>query len=942
MWKSFGGVKQIKSANINSQTVTTDNIILRKAYSGNFVIDGSIIVATDTEISGNLFVFNKTTLNDVCMNSLIVNNNTVLNGNIQSNQTLTGNSINTNTLETTGNAVFNSKVFLKNQHYLYGSSTGIGIDTINPSATFDICSNNVAGLNIHTSNSTNKNILACNNSNNGIILGADISGTSIDFFTNNDISNSANGDSYIHSSNGIITMKTATDTQILSNIVVSGSQNNFQKLHLSNETLALYDNIDPSGEYYFSNIYNTDISTNNYTKIGRSAAFISSDTSFNSVTNIYLSTNTQTNKKYGGSIVSGVYPASALSTKRSMLSYGLTDNNGKYMPTETIVQGSLNNTKYLATTGMNTYMPRTDKYVVDINGPVIIDNGDIVNVNNTNFEILDIKHAIDPSYSNCIMAIGASIDIPGSYIDKEGNIRYRYSVIFSNDNGATWNSTILYPSSDATISSSFNKILNGNFINQLDIYDCSYAFITGDKNTLIYTWNGGRSWQEIGLTVQSDLSFNGANYNAIKVKKQNNDILSLYLSVDISNNSKLITFDLSFDILNGIYFDKRNLTEYNTNIHINSIGLSNNKLYVAGDKIIIYNLSNLSVPIITFDTINSGESPAGIINKFIWKKIHVFNDNYAIAIANGLTDGDDGQNKIYGITKSLVSVIKNNLIYNWDSSQSFFSTVIYPDKTYLYPMNCVIKDIYINDLSNSILVGNCNDYLYPTQPPFNIGSQPPFNSSHVNGSFILISKNVYSVIDMSWNDMPSNMLNSSGKMNLLVSKIVSLDRITITNPNTLLFISTIKSSVLDPTKNNYILTGASNIFSCFTPNYLNSANNHVMDVCGNMSVYGSFFANSVSSTSAFQQLSDYRIKTDILPLPTGDILDKLRPVQYTNKLNGNCEWGFIAHELQEYLPQLVKGEKDGENYQSINYNGIIALLVREIQVLKNEINKLRN
>jgi hypothetical protein len=44
--------------------------------------------------------------------------------------------------------------------------------------------------------------------------------------------------------------------------------------------------------------------------------------------------------------------------------------------------------------------------------------------------------------------------------------------------------------------------------------------------------------------------------------------------------------------------------------------------------------------------------------------------------------------------------------------------------------------------------------------------------------------------------------------------------------------------------------------------------------------------------------------------------------------------GFIAHELQEKYPFLVSGEKDGPENQSVNYIGLIALLVKEIQELK--------
>ena len=51
--------------------------------------------------------------------------------------------------------------------------------------------------------------------------------------------------------------------------------------------------------------------------------------------------------------------------------------------------------------------------------------------------------------------------------------------------------------------------------------------------------------------------------------------------------------------------------------------------------------------------------------------------------------------------------------------------------------------------------------------------------------------------------------------------------------------------------------------------------------------------------------------------------------------------GFIAHELQEHFPFLVNGEKDGKDYQSVNYLGLIGLLVKELQELKKKIKELQ-
>jgi len=65
-------------------------------------------------------------------------------------------------------------------------------------------------------------------------------------------------------------------------------------------------------------------------------------------------------------------------------------------------------------------------------------------------------------------------------------------------------------------------------------------------------------------------------------------------------------------------------------------------------------------------------------------------------------------------------------------------------------------------------------------------------------------------------------------------------------------------------------------------------------------------------------------------------------VKYYNTALGKEDLGFIAHEVQEEYPCLVQGEKDGDNYQAINYSGFISVLVNEIQALKREITRLKN
>jgi cytoskeletal protein CcmA (bactofilin family) len=88
--------------------------------------------------------------------------------------------------------------------------------------------------------------------------------------------------------------------------------------------------------------------------------------------------------------------------------------------------------------------------------------------------------------------------------------------------------------------------------------------------------------------------------------------------------------------------------------------------------------------------------------------------------------------------------------------------------------------------------------------------------------------------------------------------------------------------------------------------------------------------------------SDYRIKTDVTPLDDKFTVDKLRPVTYNNTKLDKQDIGLIAHELQEVYPFLVTGEKDGENLQSVNYTGLMGILIKEIQDLKERVKKLEN
>jgi hypothetical protein len=97
-----------------------------------------------------------------------------------------------------------------------------------------------------------------------------------------------------------------------------------------------------------------------------------------------------------------------------------------------------------------------------------------------------------------------------------------------------------------------------------------------------------------------------------------------------------------------------------------------------------------------------------------------------------------------------------------------------------------------------------------------------------------------------------------------------------------------------------------------------------------------YFPMYVQVGTGAMQASDYRLKDDIRDINELTTLF-LRPVQYILKKTNDLAIGLIAHELQEQIPILVHGEKDGEEMQSVNYTGLIPVLIKDIQRLNQKI-----
>lgn len=92
------------------------------------------------------------------------------------------------------------------------------------------------------------------------------------------------------------------------------------------------------------------------------------------------------------------------------------------------------------------------------------------------------------------------------------------------------------------------------------------------------------------------------------------------------------------------------------------------------------------------------------------------------------------------------------------------------------------------------------------------------------------------------------------------------------------------------------------------------------------------------SVTIVNSLSDEKLKKDISTIDGAlDKVKQLRGVDYTWKESEEKSKGVIAQELQEVFPELVSESESG---LSVNYNGIIGVLIEAIKEQQKQIDKL--
>jgi hypothetical protein len=104
-------------------------------------------------------------------------------------------------------------------------------------------------------------------------------------------------------------------------------------------------------------------------------------------------------------------------------------------------------------------------------------------------------------------------------------------------------------------------------------------------------------------------------------------------------------------------------------------------------------------------------------------------------------------------------------------------------------------------------------------------------------------------------------------------------------------------------------------------------------------ITGNINSSGIVTAQDFDALSDQNYKENITTVNNALLkVEQLRGVKFDWKESGTPSYGVIAQELEQVLPELVHGNDP----KTVNYNGIIGVLIEAIKELKAEVEELKN
>lgn len=103
------------------------------------------------------------------------------------------------------------------------------------------------------------------------------------------------------------------------------------------------------------------------------------------------------------------------------------------------------------------------------------------------------------------------------------------------------------------------------------------------------------------------------------------------------------------------------------------------------------------------------------------------------------------------------------------------------------------------------------------------------------------------------------------------------------------------------------------------------------------------------SSVAYNTMSDYRLKENVVPMESAsERVKALKPSRFNFLTDSRTVDGFLAHEVQEVVPEAVTGTKDAveedgsARYQGIDQSKLVPLLTKALQEALERIEALES
>lgn len=728
-WKRYGGVnKTDKFKNLTIGTIVADQVLLRQKvstitnFNTSITVTGGISVTNDIKGENINAVTGFTAATATIYNKLNIGK---------------------------GNGTYN---------YLASNATGIGINNDIPSASLDIYGN----LIVRSPYTSTRNIIAQNSNTKGIVVSVDANNYSyIDFFNTNNTTNTnigatdakittysntfqldasnikiISGSAFDISSNNTGNIRTRSAMKLSSNSSVDITANTllnlispnttiYSRLHITNrdvstnilnETLVVYD---ISAGLYLYDVYND----SSYNK-GNALTLVSNDSSSNTFMNIV------TPSKLGLGIGGGSY---VNDTNRSFGTIGVFNSQNQYIPAQNIVTGN-SKAKYYTTTSVNKYSPKTENYVMDINGAVRITNGEINKVQDVSFQILNI------AFSKIDKLFGIAVGTPGPPTSQS---RYTQYIYYTNDGGINWKLSTVDDNATGIAGTAKNL--------SIYVYDRSYAVIGTSSGNLLYSTNGGINWSKY---VVPDY-----NFNNIFILKKTDGYYRVFTAYDSSYG----------------YFDTNTTTTISfsdyarpLNIITNFIDGSSNYVYYVGTGIQRFNISSY-----TFDV---------SFNINTYKHINVLDNSYAIAVGNSIISyTKDGENWSHVNPPNNINL---NMCYIYDNQRAVAvgegGQLLYTNDGYV-TWNIIPNELLNSGGNSGILNGSTNSLKTVFMPNINSLVISKLIQQYSSYTQLGLSKIYYCYLPNLFNRSQNNVLDISGSSLIGGDLIISEGGKLITN-----------------------------------------------------------------------------------------------------------------------------------------------------------------